>query len=260
MVKQFKLGCFALAAPDQSNAAGIATGVNKSEAEARAIAFCRQYSGGRFCTVSRSFCDSVDGPLVQFVAERQEAEALARRSDITSQSGQSCSLSAKSISYSHRRCAEGTCDAKFGMLEIVGKSVLEYAGGKATNKGIQFELGRTNEVSQDWINTRHALDNQPSRPQPAGSTTQTLVTASYDGRSLTLYHTGLTVARADSNYPDGTLLGALSVAYKFKIDNCNTCTVTEYAMVGQTIGGRVSLPAFLNAPIAEQTCKIDSMK
>jgi len=260
LVRQFKLGCFALAIPEQTNAAGVATGATKADAEGKALNFCRQTSVGRSCTVRHSFCDAIDGPLTQLLMQRQEAEALARRVDVSAQTGSACSLSAKAISYAHRRCVGGTCDAKLATVEVVGKSVLEYAGGKAGNRGIQFELGRTLEVSHDFAATRQADPSLPSNEPRPGTASRDFATASYDGQTLTTYLTLLTLARSHPSIPDNTLLGALFGTTRIRIDSCSTCTVTEYSLVGHTVGGPVSLPGFLNAPIVEQSCKIESMK
>lgn len=258
LVRQFKLGCFASATPDPGSSAGMGTGVNQRDAESRALSYCSEYSGGRPCTVKHAFCDSVDGPLSEVVAQRQQTEALARQQDISNAQGSSCSLSAKAISYAHRICAGGTCDAKFGVIEIVGKNVLGYAGGRT---GIQYELGRTNEATQDAAALAQQLRADGTiKDQPQGTTERGFATASYDGRLLSLYLTQLTVARSHSNLPDDTLLSAMMMTSKIRVEECSTCTVVEFGISGYTIGGASVLPAFLNAPITEQACKIDAMR
>ncbi len=262
LVRQFKLGCFAFAAPDIGNAAGIATGAKQGEAETRALAFCREYSRGRFCTIRQSFCDAIDGPLAQVANQRKETEAIARRNDITARQGSSCSLSAKAISYAHRVCVNGDCDAKFGVIELVGRNILQYAGGRAQDSGIQYELGRTNDVTGDLLAIRKLLGGDVSRTSAAapGTLYRELATASFDGQNLTLYLTDLTIARSHRFLPDNTLLGLLMTTTKFRIDACKACAVTEFKIIGYTTSGQVPLPPSFNAKITEQSCAVDSMR
>jgi hypothetical protein len=191
------------------------------------------------------------------IEKRRLAEEQARRQDISNQESSACSLNAKAISYAHRICAAATCDAKFGVIEIVGRSVLEYAGARAGNRGIQYELGKTNDVTQDDSTLKQLLGFQASKP---GTTLRSFATASYDGNVLTLYDTTLTFTQSDLHMPDNLVLGIHMRNTKIMVNACSTCRVVEFGISGHTLAGPAAVPALYNGPITEQTCKIDPMR
>lgn len=263
LVKQFRLACFAIATPDTSNAAGTAMGGTKADAESRALTSCHQYSRGLRCAVRHSFCDNVDGPLTQTSMRLQQTEAEARREDLSRRQTSACSLSAKAITYAHRKCAaNGQCDAKFGVIEIVGDSVLQYGGVQNASTGIQYRLGQTNDVTQDEAAIRKQLDGSLNRDGPTrqGEVSRAYATASYNGPTLTMHLRNITVTKNHRYFQDETLLSVMMMTTKFRINSCSSCAVTESGIVAQTFGGPVSLPETITNPISEQSCKIDSMR
>jgi len=256
LVRQFKLGCFAFAIPDVTNAAGVATGTTRNEAESRALSYCREYSRGRPCTIRESFCDRVDGVLTGIVERWQAQLSQTQQRNISEQQIRSC-LSPKTITYAHRICSGGSCDTKAGVIEVLGNNVLLYVGGKASGRGIQLQFGRTVDSGADSDLAYSAMNVQRANP-PAGTIRRQSATAAFDGQHLTLYMTGVLATRSHAFWPDNLVIGIDTFTTRFRIDDCSRCTVEQFGVAGHTIGGPLKLPATLGGPIAEQTCKIEA--
>lgn len=251
IVRQFHMGCFAFAS-SINGAGGFGTDAVKINAESRAVSECSHRSSGQQCSVQNSFCDAVSEPLIVALrgAEQERREQLGRDS---SGNAAQCSLNGKAISYHSQLCAVGAaCRDTLGYLEIIGDKVLSQQNSERANSGVVFQLGRSNEVSND-------LSQLPAAYSAVPAYNRGEATASFDGSELDLRVDFASHTASNTYFPKDTLLAVSTLLERISVENCSRCAVLTVTNKLQTFSGFGNTIA-KSGPNPNISCDLTSMQ
>jgi hypothetical protein len=198
--------------------------------------------------------------------EREKLESNTRHEHRRASNTHSCDIRRAVISYRYQSCsAEGQCQSGDVVAEIVGENVLQFSGG--ARQGIQYVMGKTNDVSVDFQNAIEAIKRSDggtagnSPPNPKLTQRRALSTASFANDVLTLIFSLRTIDMTfASRYPEGILVILGVGVTKISFPTCHTCRVDQAGATHFEPASETTIRIRRAGNIAQQECKLERLQ